>query len=216
MEEKKKHVTNTMQLLGLKPEDMIDFWLKNGILSPLFWENAEQYVNQYEVSIEVHPGWYAFEGYRFSANPDAYPNRQGVVSFIDKNAPKGKRIGVLLPKMVMSTRYHPKAIWLGADDENDGWKNSKLIGVEVDDCNVVGIDKDNIFSPAIRQLEACGLNQDIVNQSLLAIGGDPLYDFIWSSTEVNKDCAYGIYFPNNTPVMTSKLNSFFERRMFLL
>ena len=212
MEKQKKLISDNMQMLGLKPEDMVDFWLKNGMLSPMFLENAEKY----EISFEVYPGWYAFEGYRFSPNPEAYPNRQGVVSFVDMSAPKGKRIGVLLPKMVMSTRYHSQTIWLGANDENDGLKNSKLIGVEVDDFDVVGIDKDNIFSPAIKQLEACGENQELVNPALLAIGGDPLYEFIWSSTEVDEGYAYGIYFPNNTPVVTSKLNSFYERRMFLL
>lgn len=212
MENKKKLVTDTMLMLGLKPEDMIDFWVRNGNLSPLFWENAEQY----EVSLEVYPGWYSFEGYRFSPNPDAYPNRQGVVGFVDMNAPKGKRIGVLLPKEVVSTRYHPKYGLLGANDESDGLKNSSLIEIEKDGFEVPGINPDNIFSPAKIQGELLAANLDVINSALEKIGGDFLYDFNWLSTEIDEKNAWVINFGAKTLIMMDKQYSFAERRMFLL
>ena len=216
MDKKLQIITDTMQVFGIKPEQMIESWLKEGALSPDFLHDFIKQVEAYEVSIDVHVGWYAFEGYHFAPNPDAFPNLQGVVAYIDMNASKGQRIAVLLPKMAYSTRYHAKDILLGASDKYDGLANSKLIGVEVEGFEVVGIEKEKIFSPAIKQLELCGKNLDVINPAMLKIGGEPLYDFVWSSTEVNENSAWGIYFPNNTPMMTPKSNSFFERRMFLL
>jgi len=212
MEKRKKLISDNMQMLGLKPEDMIDFWLSNGMLSPMFLENAEKY----EVSLEVYPGWYAFDGYRFSPNPEAYPNRQGVVAFVDMNAPKGKRIGVLLPKVVVSTRYHPSYGLLGATDENDGLKNSLLIGIEKDGFEVSGINPDDIFSPAKSQGELIAANLDVINSALGKIGGDFLYDFNWLSTEIDEKNAWVMNFDAKKLIMMDKKYSFAERRMFLL
>ena len=157
-----------------------------------------------------------FEGYRFSPNPDAYPNRQGVVSFVDMNAPKGKRIGVLLSKEVVSTRYHPSYGLLGANDENDGLKNSLLIGIEKDGFEVLGVDPKDIFSPAKKQGEMIVENLDLVNSALEKIGGDLLYDFNWLSTEIDEKNAWVMNFGAKTLIMMDKQYSFAERRMFLL
>ena len=216
MEKKVQIITDTMQVFGIKPEQMIESWLKKGVLSPAFLHQFTQEADAFEINLEVYAGWYAFEGYRFAPNPDAFPNCQGVVTFVDKSAPKGQRIGVLLPKMQYSTRYHSKNTLLGAKDENDGLANSKLIGVELEGFEVAGIEKENIFSPAIKQLELCGENIEAINSAMLKIGGEPLYDFVWSSTEVNDNYAWAIYFPQNKPIMMQKYNSLSERRMFLL
>lgn len=212
MEKIKELITESMQEFELTPEDMVDFWLKNGMLSPMFLKNAEKY----EDSLEVYPGWYAFEGYRFSPNPEAYPNRQGVVSFVDMNAPKGKRIGVLLPKRVMKTCYHPQAVLLGANDENDGLKNSLLIGIEKDGFDVTGISPNDLFRPAKMQGDMIAENLDAVNSALEKIDGDLLYDFSWLSTEIDEKNAWAINFGAKTLIMMNKQLPLGERRMFLL
>lgn len=143
-------------------------------------------------------GWFAFEGEKYSPNPKAYPNCQGVVSWVnpDKDAPVGKKALILLPE----TFYSIWGCWkmVDATSLDDGRLNTqkilryarenKLNFPAAEWCASYcknGISQGEVFWPAVNQLEAFAKNIKIINQAMEQIGGKELYGICLSSSEHN-------------------------------
>ncbi len=146
---------------------------------------------------EVKLGWYAFAGGKFSADPNAYPNCQGVVAWLNPNtnAPAGKRGLILAPDEVKLV-WSDKNCETGIDDEEDGQANTlKLIvygkehGINFPAAEWCYAYSKNVvkpgegFLPALNQLKRIIDNRFLINPSLLKIGGKILNDWAWSSSE---------------------------------
>ena len=146
---------------------------------------------------EVEVGWYAFAGGKFSPDPKAYANCQGVVGWVnpDKSVPQGQRGLIVTPDEV-------KAVWsndyceTNARDEYDGKYNTeKLIAYSkkhkikfpaAEWCvrySKNGARPGDGFMPALKQLKRIVANREIVNPALQKIGGVELHGWIWSSSE---------------------------------
>ena len=148
---------------------------------------------------DIEVGWYAFADGKFSANPKAYRNLQGVVAWInaDRDAPKGKKGLILMPEQV-------KRLWAETlcdtriGDENNGKNNThklltygrnyKVLLPAVEWCvnyHKHGVLTGDGFMPAKQQLLRIVQNVKIVNEALEKIGGDKLSGYIWTSSEYN-------------------------------
>ena len=146
---------------------------------------------------EVKVGWYAFAGGKFSPNPNAYPNCQGVVGWVnpDKSAPQGQR-GLIVTRDQREKQWSRKDCKTYVRDQHDGKANTeKLIaygkahGISfpaAEWCNTYcwnGVKAGEGFLPALTQLERIIANRGIVNPALQKIGGIILDGWIWSSCE---------------------------------
>ncbi len=145
---------------------------------------------------KIKVGWYAFEGGNFSPIPNAYPNCQGVVAWLNPNkfARKGQRGLILIPEDI-------KAVWsneyceVDVTDKNDGYCNTQKI-LAYGKANSVkfpaaewcatysknGIKSGMAFMPALNQLKKMMRYHEEINEALSQIGGDLLEDWCWSST----------------------------------
>jgi len=146
---------------------------------------------------EVKVGWYAFAGGLFSADPDAYPNCQGVVGWVnpDKSAPMGQR-GLIVTPDEVEMMWSDEDCETNIKDEYDGKGNTeKLIaygkahGISfpaAEWCNAYcknGVKPGEGFMPAEEQLKRIVAKRKIVNPALQKIGGIILDGWIWSSSE---------------------------------
>ena len=167
---------------------------------------------------EVKVGWYAFEGGKFSQDPKAYPNLQGVVAWLnpDPNAPKGKRGLILTPYEVIES-WADKYCVTGICDNEDGQANTKgLIAygkkhdikfLAAEWCYAYsnnGVKPGEGFLPALNQLRRIVDNRDIINSSLKKIGGRILKDWICSSSEYSYYGAWYVYAYSGYVDWTSK------------
>ena len=156
---------------------------------------------------EVQIGWYAFAGGKFSPDPDAYPNCQGVVGWVnpDKSAPQGQRGLIVTPDEVQKA-WSDKDCETNIKDEYDGKGNTeKLIAYgkkhkikfpAAEWCaqySKNGVKPGEGFLPAIKQLERIVVNREIVNPALKRINGVELYGWIWSSSEGNLSRAWFVH-----------------------
>ena len=150
-----------------------------------------------EMTNEIKIGDYAFKGGKFSADPKAYPNCQGVVAWLnpDPNAPIGERGLILMPDSVLSL-WADEYCKTGICDEDDGKSNTKNL---VDYCRKHGVRFPAVrwcylysqngvkpgegFLPAPSQLKRIVANRDIINPALKKIGGKILKGRIWSSCD---------------------------------
>ncbi len=154
---------------------------------------------------KLEVGWYAFEGKKFSPNPKAYPNCQGVVAWLnpDPNAPKGKR-GLILTPEVFVELWEEVCIQTGIGDMADGQTNTQKLlaygkehGIKFPAAEWCasysknGVKAGQGFLPAVNQLEQIVVKIEVINLSLAQIGGVILDSLILSSTEFNE---YGIYY----------------------
>ena len=155
---------------------------------------------------EIKVGWYAFEGGKFSPDPNVYPNCQGVVAWLnpDPNAPIGQRGLILTPnavKLELSEEYCKTRIC----DRTDGKSNTERLiayGIEhgisfpaAEWCHSYsknGVKSGEGFLPALNQLKRIVANRDIINSALEKIGGTRLAGFVWSSSEYNEDYAWEV------------------------
>lgn len=145
---------------------------------------------------KIKVGWYAFEGGKFSPNPYAYPNCQGVVAWLNPNkfACKGNRGLILIPEEV-------RAIWadeycdVDVTDKNDGYRNTQKILAYAKANSVKfpaaewcatysknGIKFGTVFMPAQNQLKKMMRHREEINEAISQIGGDLFTDWCWSST----------------------------------
>ena len=148
-------------------------------------------------SAQIEVGYYAFAGGKFSKDPNAYPNCQGVVAWLnpDPNAPIGKRGLILMPDAMLKL-WADKNCETGIGDEEDGHANTKGLiaygkehGVSfpaAEWCYAYsknGVKPGEGFLAAKKQLEWIVANCDAINSSLEKIGGKILKNWIWSSFE---------------------------------
>ena len=148
---------------------------------------------------------YAFEGGKFSTDPKAYPNCQGVVGWInpDPAAPEGDRVYVILliPYLEWELPYSDEKCFVGATDKYDGKSNTlKLLeygkkhGVRFPVAELAfnycknGVKKGEAFSPAQEQLKHFIGKAETFMQLLYEVGGG-ISAYVWSSTEVNEEKA---------------------------
>ena len=173
---------------------------------------------------EIEVGWYAFAGGKFSSDPKAYPNLQGVVAWLnpDPNAPVGKR-GLIITPDELLILWADKDCVTGICDNEDGQANTKgLIAygkkhdikfLAAEWCYAYsnnGVKPGDGFLPALNQLERIVANRDIINPALEKIDGKILNGWIWSSSEYSYNYAWymsvdGCVFGN------SKINPFSVR-----
>ena len=160
------------------------------------WDGLD-YVSEPCDGVFPKVGWYAFAGGKFSPDPKAYANCQGVVGWVnpDKSVPQGQRGLIVTPDEV-------KAVWsndyceTNARDEYDGKYNTeKLIAYSkkhkikfpaAEWCvrySKNGVSAGEGFMPALKQLERIVANRGIVNPALQKIDGSELHGWIWSSFE---------------------------------
>ena len=175
-------------------------------------------------SAQIEVGYYAFAGGKFSPDPNAYPNCQGVVAWLnpDPNAPIGKRGLILMPETV-KTWLADKNCETGIGDEEDGKTNTRSLIAwgkkheisfpAAEWCyrySQNGVKSGEGFLPAKKQLERIVASRDIINPALEKIDGKILNGWIWSSSEYSYNYAWymsvdGCVFGN------SKINPFSVR-----
>ena len=167
---------------------------------------------------------YVFEGGKFSTDPNAYPNCQGVVGWINSNpnAQEGDKIYVVLPKQT-SLVYCASGCETGADDLYDGRANTlKLIkfgkkhGIKFYAaeyaCNYTenGIKQCEAFLPAREQLVRLCENRERLRETLKKIGGD--FDgFLISSSEY--DSVHSWYVNSNNGEVERFYKFFWESKV---
>ena len=159
---------------------------------------------------EIQVGWYAFAGGKFSPDPDAYPNCQGVVGWVnpDKSALQGQRGLIVTPDEVQKA-WSDKDCETNIKDGYDGKGNTeKLIAYgKAHDISFPaaewcakycknGVKPGEGFLPAIKQLERIVVNREIVNPALKRINGVELGGWTWSSSEYSYDTAWYVYGSN--------------------
>ena len=174
---------------------------------------------------EVKVGWSAFAGGKFSPDPDAYANCQGVVGWVnpDKSAPQGQRGLIVTPDEVKKA-WSDKHCETNIKDEYDGRGNTeKLIAYgkkykinfpAAEWCaqySKNGVRSGEGFLPAIKQLERIVANWEIVNPALQKIGGIILGGWIWSSSKHNNYYVWEVYAGNGTVYSSHKSNSYYVR-----
>lgn len=148
---------------------------------------------------EIQVGYFAFAEKKFSPDPNAYPNCQGVVAWLnpDENALIGQKGLILIPETVI-TIWANKLCFIDVQDSLDGCANTQKIWDYARKNDVSfpafrnclrysknGIKAGEAFVPAIEQLQKIMLNQDIIDVSLSKINGDCLNATIMSSTEAS-------------------------------
>ena len=199
MEEKIKIIEQVIAWAGLSKEEVISYWqqksnkeILNTETSPII--NADFPAD--DIRSQTKLFWYAFEGKKFSPEPNAYPNCQGVVGWInpDPNAPEGDKIYVVLPEQ-KSLQYSTDYEETGADDLYDGRGNTKKLIEYEKEHNVSfpaaefafnycknGVKKGEAFGPAREQLKRVCANRDYIREALRWIGGT-FEGWLWSSSE---------------------------------
>lgn len=155
---------------------------------------------------KLEVGWYAFEGKKFSPNPKAYPNCQGVVAWLnpDLNAPIGKR-GLILTPDVIKTQWAEAYCKTEICDEEDGMTNTERLVAYAEMHEITflaaqwcylysknGVKPGEGFLPAKIQFKQVSANIDIINPALDKIGGRILdvAEWCWTSTEAENANRY--------------------------
>jgi len=153
---------------------------------------------------------YAFEGGKFSTDPKAYPNCQGVVGWInpDLNAPEGDRVyvvlivnngsGDMLPEP-LKLQFSDQCCFTGVTNEYDGKSNTlKLLeygknhGVRFPAAEYAfnycqnGVKLGEAFIPASEQVNRVKANYDGMLVPLMSIGCQR-QGYMLSSTEISED-----------------------------
>ncbi len=145
---------------------------------------------------DIHVGWFAFEGEKFSPTPRDYSNCLGIVAWVNPSrfAPKGKR-GLILLSDAMECIWSDEYCNVDVSDKNDGWLNTqKLLAYGATHnvkfpaaewcCSYIknGVKKGQAFLPAVYQLKRIMVNCDKVNDALSQIGAPLISDWCWSSS----------------------------------
>ena len=151
--------------------------------------------------------WYAFAGGKFSSNPKAYPNCQGVVGWInpDPNASEGDKVYIVLPEQAC-LKYSSEYCETGADDWYDGRTNTRKLleygkkrGVKFPAAEFAfnytknGVKKGEAFLPAREQLVRLCRKTKGLRKSLKMIGGK-FEGWLVSSSEYSN---FGAWFVNS-------------------
>ena len=174
---------------------------------------------------EIKVGWYAFAGGKFSPNPNAYANCQGVVGWVnpDKSAPQGQRGLIVTPDEVKKA-WSDKHCETNIKDEYDGKGNTeKLIAYgkkykinfpAAEWCaqySKNGVRSGEGFLPAIKQLERIVANWEIVNPAMQKIDGVELGGWIWSSSKYGYNYAWTVHAGDGTVYSSHNSNYYCVR-----
>ena len=174
---------------------------------------------------EVKVGWYVFAGGKFSPNPNAYANCQGVVGWVnpDKSAPQGQR-GLIVTPDEVEKAWSDKDCETNIKDEYDGKGNTeKLIAYgkkhkinfpAAEWCaqySKNGVRPGEGFMPSKEQLERIVANRKIVNPALQGIGGIILDGWYWSSSEYSYGTAWLVYAYDGSVYGNSKYYNLYVR-----
>ena len=215
MEEKIKVIEQVITLAGLSREDVIAYWIRQGkVKTEAAQENLQNVKNRSVVNLYFPADdirsrtklfWYAFEGGKFSPDPKAYPNCQGVVGWInpDPNAPEGKRIYVVLPEQ-QKLQYSDKDYETRVTDLYDGKANTRNLveygkkhNIEFPAAEYAynycknGVKQGEAFLPARKQLRLVVSNSVDIKESLKLIGGT-FEGWLWSSSEFDRYNAWDV------------------------
>ncbi|MBE6459286.1 MAG: hypothetical protein E7010_05740 [Alphaproteobacteria bacterium] len=215
MKEKFEKLEKFMAHEGLTKEELIIYWQYScGMIV-----DYKQYIDKLsfpedDVRSRTQLFWYAFEGGKFSPEPNAYPNCQGVVGWInpDPNAPEGDKIYVVLfPVNEEEGLGHNQHIFAtdccktGINDLYDGRANTKkwleygklhniefpMAQIAYDYCKN-GVKKGEAFIPAKMQLQRLVINYHGIQKcGIEFIGG-------FSSTELDEYSVYEVLFLADT------------------
>lgn len=215
MESKFKKLENLMATEGLTCNDVIGYCMakqdKEGLIQKRRAEEAERRkiaatFPADDIRSKAFLYDYAFEGGKFSTDPNAYPNCQGVVGWInpDPNAPDGDKIYVVLPEQ-QSLQYSTKFVETGANDLYDGRANTlnlieygKKHNVNFPPAEFAfnycknGVKKGEAFWPAREQLKRVCANCDCIREALRLIAGT-FNGWLWSSSEYSSIDAWHVY-----------------------
>ena len=174
---------------------------------------------------KIKVGWYAFAGGKFSPDPNAYPNCQGVVACLnpDPNAPVGKQ-GLILTPQQLHLEWASEVGEVFINDLEDGATNTKKLvayalknGISfpaADYCHSYsqnGVKPGKGFLPAIRQLQQMVANREIVNEALKAIGGDILRGWLGSSSEYSRNGLWAVWANNGNLFGGCKITNIYVR-----
>ena len=178
---------------------------------------------------EVKVGWYAFAGGKFSPDPDAYPNCQGVVGWVnpDKSVPQGQR-GLVITPDEFETMWSDKYCVTNVRNEYDGKGNTeKLIAYgKAHDISFPaaewcaqysknGVKPGEGFMPALKQLERIVVNREIINPAIQKIDGVELGGWTWSSSEYDGTGAWLVGATYGSVDWTNKDSDYFYVRCVL-
>ena len=214
MKRKIKLIEQVANWLGLSLQDFVEYWLEQHkvdkkrickIVEPEKVQIYDSIFSADDIRSRTKLFWYAFEGEKFSRDPKAYPNCQGVVGWInpDPNAPEGERIYVVLPEQ-QKLPYASKLCYVGAIDlyncrgntlkliEYGKKHNVKFPAAEFafNYCNN-GVKQGEAFLPARDQLSLVVENCVGVRRALKLIRGT-FEDWLWSSSETSDGYAWGV------------------------
>ena len=174
---------------------------------------------------EIQVGWYAFAGGKFSPNPNAYANCQGVVGWVnpDKNAPQGQRGLIVTPDEVKKA-WSDKHCETNIKDEYDGKGNTeKLIAYgKAHDISFPaaewcaqysqnGVRPGEGFMPASEQLKRIVANREIINPAMQKIDGVELGGWIWSSSKYSYNYAWTVHAGDGTVYSSHNSNYYCVR-----
>ena len=171
---------------------------------------------------EVKVGWYAFAGGKFSPDPNAYANCQGVVGWVnsDKSAPQGQRGLIVTPDEVKKA-WSDKHCKTNIKDKYDGKGNTKKLiaygkahGLSFPAAEwCVRYSKNGVkpgegFMPDKEQLKRIVMNRKIINPALKRIDGDAISGLIWSSSEYSSRYAWLVHAGDGSVGYSSKSRYF--------
>lgn len=184
----------------------------------------EVYANNGLSNQLISVGWYVFEGGKCSPAPNAYPNLQGVVAWVnpDPNAPIGQRGLILMPDEV-TLKWADEYCETVIRDEEDGQGNTKSLiayGKEHGVCfpaaewcsnySKNGVKPGEGFLPATHQLERIFANKDVIDSALKKIGADTLVNWLLSSSDYGSSFVWGVNI-DTSKVGLAKMTAFSVR-----
>ena len=219
-----KHLNDTVQELGLSPQTIVDYWLKNKQLDAEFLYRIAEisgYTPQPLPTRNLKVGDYAFRGGFFSPHPETYPFCIGVIGWLnpDNNAPKGQRGLIVWPEQIVSS-WTSVPYLTGVCGSSNGRANTELLAsmrcrigariLGVDYCLDNTPDQPfDLYWPSLEELQKITQNNEIIRAALEKIEGE-FIGFLYSSTEVDADYAYTVYSRDGS---IRKENKVFDNRI---
>ena len=217
-------------LQGWSAEQVLERLLEKNLISADVLRNIGKPPKQDEFP-NIKVGHYAFDGYLFSPYPDAHRKRQGVVVWVnpDKNAPRGQRGLVMIPKVFPFSVTGHNGKETGASNFEDGYVNTyellqhkRQYGVRYYGVEIIsgyehnGINKGQLFVPAIGQLARLMKDKDKINRALANIKAQGLKDIVVSSTEQSSHNMYAFMFGSGQVTAISKEAQVLVRGVFAI
>jgi len=196
-----------ISLVGLTHKDLMSYWQREAEEKdqPKPEENKELPKYWYQMQVpdiraQVKLFDYAFEGGKFSSDPKAYPNCQGVVGYINPyaNASEGNKIFVVLSEQGHCTfadaPCEVNTQWVKSGKEATSMliQYGKKYGLKFQAAEYAinycknGIKRGDAFLPSSTELTAVCKNAEGVREALKKIGGT-FEGNLWSSTEATVD-----------------------------